>query len=394
MQLTLAMSLRLFASLLLQLFVAAVPGAIARTISWSGYSWDVRPPGTGEPGPNTWSDSSDNVRVEGSDLVLSIVQDRFGRWTSAEIDNRRHLGYGTYRWVVATDLSALDANEVLGLFTYTDSGPSHNEIDIESSHWGHLSSPTGSVTVWQNADLGLSEQRNFDYSNRPPYVNQFTWAPGSIRFVVTDATGRTLFDSTIDTGVPVPSTEVPVINYWRFDNVAPVGVRTIRISSFTWAPLGQTLPPATNPGGSRNVLGAPPSAPTRGRWECAIGDSAAAVGGKPAAPPVSVSMTMRPNRFTTVASRRHSVLQWSATGAANLELIIDRRIRGRRFVRIGTVRRTVHDGRGRISIWRKLGTYPIMPGTYGVRLKAGATSVRCAPRRFLITIERTGAIAR
>ena len=376
----------MFAPLLLQLFVAAVPCAIARTISWSGYRWDVRSPGTGEPGPNRWSDSSENVRVEGSDLVLSIVQDRFGRWTSAEIDSRRHLGYGTYRWVVATDLSALDANEVLGLFTYGGSGPSNNEIDVEASHWGHRSSPTGSATVWQNAELGLSEERSFGYSDRPPYVNQFTWAPGSIRFVVTDATGRTLFDSTIAKGVPVPSTEVPVINYWRFGNVAPVGVRTMRISSFTWAPLGQTLPPATNGGRGRNVLGAPP----RGRWECAIGDSGAAVGGKPAASHVSVSMTMRPNRFTTVASRRHSVLQWSATGAADLELIIERRVRGRRFVRIGTVRRTVHVGRGRISLWRKLGTYPITPGTYGVRLKSGATPVRCAPKRFLITIERTG----
>ena len=94
--------------------------------------------------------------------------------------------------------------------------------------------------------------------------------------------------------------------------------------------------------------------------------------------------------FTTLASRRHSVLQWSATGAADLELIIERRVRGRRFVRIGTVRRTVHVGRGRISLWRKLGTYPITPGTYGVRLKSGATPVRCAPKRFLITIERTG----
>jgi hypothetical protein len=46
-------------------------------------------------------------------------------------------------------------------------------------------------------------------------------------------------------GVPVPSTEVPVINYWRFNNVAPIGVRTMRISSFAWAPLGQSLPAAT-----------------------------------------------------------------------------------------------------------------------------------------------------
>ena len=36
--------------LLLQLWVPTVSGAVARTISWSGYSWDVRLPGTGEAG--------------------------------------------------------------------------------------------------------------------------------------------------------------------------------------------------------------------------------------------------------------------------------------------------------------------------------------------------------
>ena len=55
-------------------------------------------------------------------------------------------------------------------------------------------------------------------------------------------------------------------------------------------------------------------------------------------------------------------------------MIIERRVRGRRFVRVGTVRRTVHIGRGRISIWRRLGKYPIRPGTYGIRLKSGRDS--------------------
>ena len=67
--------------------------------------------------------------------------------------------------------------------------------------------------MWQNAELGLSEQRSFGYSDRPPYVNRFTWSPGSIRFLVSDATGTTPFRWTISEVVPVPSTEVPVINY-------------------------------------------------------------------------------------------------------------------------------------------------------------------------------------
>jgi hypothetical protein len=129
------------------------------------------------------------------------------------------------------------------MFTYGGSDPSNNEIDIEPSHWGGMSNPSGSATVWQNANAGLSEERDFSYSSHPPYVNQFTWSPGRIDYLITDATGATLFAWTVTTGVPTPSTEVPVINYWRFNNVAPSSVRTMRISSFAWAPLGQSLPP-------------------------------------------------------------------------------------------------------------------------------------------------------
>ena len=254
--------------LLLLLFVQflMVRAAVvqARTIAWSGYTWDVRPTsGPQAPGPNDWADSAANVQVQGSELLLSIVQDSSGNWTSAEVDNEQHLGYGTYRWVVDTDLSALDGNEVLGMFTYGGSAPSNNEIDIEPSHWGDLTWPTGSVTVWQNAATGQSIEQAFSYSSHPPYVNEFTWSPGRIDFLITDATGATLFRSTIASGVPTPSTEVPVINYWRYNNVAPAGVRTMRVASFAWAPLGVALPPAGTGGtpAAGPGAGGPGSAP-------------------------------------------------------------------------------------------------------------------------------------
>jgi len=196
----------------------------------------LRSAGWGGPGPNFWSDSSANVRVAGAELVLSIVKDSSGHWTSAEVENQRHLGYGSYRWVVATDLSALDANEVLGMFTYGSSKPSVNEIDIEPSHWGDLAWPTGSAAVWQNAHTRVQESRTFSYSSQPPYVNQFTWAPGRVTFLVTDATGAQLLNWTVTTGVPTPSTEVPIINYWRFHNTPPASVRSIHIASFSWVP--------------------------------------------------------------------------------------------------------------------------------------------------------------
>ena len=215
--------------------LGAVPSAAtARTVAWSGYAWDVRPPGVGAPGPNRWSDAPAAARVDGSDLVLS--NGRAGGGTGVELDNRTHLGYGTYRWVVASDLTRFDAHDVLGLFTYGGSDPSHNEIDIEPARWGRPFAPTGSVTVWRDAEAGLSRSRSFAFSARPPYVLQFTWEPDRVAYLVTDAARRTLLAWTVTKNVPVPSTEVPVVNLWRFGGRAPARTRTVRLTSFSWLP--------------------------------------------------------------------------------------------------------------------------------------------------------------
>ncbi len=213
-------------------FVGLVRCADARTIEWSGYTWDVRSQGLSPPGPNVWSDSETNVSVDGGELVLSIVKDGSGTWTSAQVDNRQHLGYGTYRWVVNSDLSTIDAHDVLGLFTWGDAPPSNNEIDIEAARWGNLAWPSGSGTVWQDSATRERWSRSFSFSDKPPYVAQFTWEPGQVTYRITDATGAVLFGQTVTAGVPVPSVEVPVINYWRFENQAPAAPRSMRIRSF------------------------------------------------------------------------------------------------------------------------------------------------------------------
>jgi hypothetical protein len=373
----------------------------ARTISWSGYNWDVRPAGTAQqPGPNDWSDSTANVRVQGSDLLLSIVKNSAGHWTSAEVDNQRHLGYGTYQWVVATDLSGLDANEVLGMFTYGGASPSNNEIDIEPSHWGNMANPDGSATVWQNANAGLSEERDFNYSSHPPYVNQFTWSPGRIDYLITDATGATLLAWTVTTGVPTPSTEVPITNYWRYQNVAPAGPRTMRISSFAWVPLGQSPPPVTNPpgtgsgspgpggpdpGASPPAQPAPSSTPTPStqpagaRLVCVIGDARSGRA-------VRLSVTMQPSRFPIASFGRDGVLSWRATGATSLDLIIRRWVRGAGYTRMGALQRSVRSGAGRIRLPRRLAGRHFGRGRFSLGVTAGARPVRCAPGRFVFMV--------
>src|SRR3954447_13625742 len=322
---------RVILQLLLLLGLAAPATAVARTISWSGYRWDVRPTGVGGPGANLWSDSPAGVHTDGSDLVLSTVRDASGCWTSAEVDSRRHLGYGTYRWIVASDLSGLDAGEVLGLFTYGGSAPSNNEIDIEASHWGHPAWPSGSVTVWQDAAAERSRSMSFRYSNRPPYVNQFTWEPGRVSYLVTDAAGAVLLDRVVTRGVPRPSTEVPVINYWRYGRTRPRGRRSMRISSFTWIPPGGDVTPP--------LIGglAVPSA-----WEAADGAS-----GEGASAPGCVRVALSPRRFSAAHG---TTIRWMATVKARLGMRIERRSAGRRFITVRALDRTVRRGDRRVRI--------------------------------------------
>ena len=404
---SLSLSRRIFLIplLALQLMLAIAATSAARTITWSGYNWDVRPAGTAQaPGPNDWSDSSANVQVQGSDLLLSIVKDSSGNWASSEVDNQQHLGYGTYRWVVDTDLSALDANEVLGMFTYGGSAPSNNEIDIEPSHWGSLSYMTGSATVWQNADAGVSEEHGFNYSSHPPYVNQFTWAPGRVDYLITDAAGATLFAWTVTSGVPTPSTEVPMINYWRFNNIAPASVRTVRIASFAWAPPGQTLPPVKNlpaasppplgpggpaagrPGGSGSSSATAPAAARAPRVSCTLAPQRTRSSRVGRRRQVKFTLTMPAGRFLRAGLARDGVFDWRATGFARLELIIRRSTRGHGFIRAGALLRSAYRGAGVFHLPPSLGGHSMGPGTYSVQPRASGWSTRCTPGRLRFTV--------
>ena len=339
--------------LVVQLMLPTVSTAGARTISWSGYTWDIRGAGFGGPGPNHWSDSEANVHIDGTDLVLSIVPDSSGLWTSAEVANQHHLGYGAYRWIVASDLSTLDANEVLGLFTYGGPSPSNNELDIEASHWGDTSWPTGSATVWQDAAAWRHRVKTFRYSDRPPYVNQFTWAPGRVSYLVTDATGATLFRWTVKRGVPTPSSEVPRINHWLSRGEAPTRARSMRISSFTWIPLGldATPPPLTGAGSA-------------GAGHC-------------------LRLAMRPRRFAVGGPQRGSVLRWRATARTAVRLVVKRRLR-RRAVAVGSLERVVPRGAGHMRLPGRVAGRTLRPGRYLLIVRVAG----CAASTLRFTVLR------
>jgi hypothetical protein len=120
------------------------------SLSFSHHTWRVKDSGHGKagPGPNYFNRSNAAVDAQGR-LHLRISGRRGdggnsgAGWACAEVYAARALGFGRYRWVLDTSLSAgfggvaadggMDPNVVLGLFLYKDDS---HELDIEFSRWG------------------------------------------------------------------------------------------------------------------------------------------------------------------------------------------------------------------------------------------------------------------
>src|SRR5258708_6940788 len=103
------------------------------TVTFSGMSWEVKS-SSGRVGPGSNYFSGENVLVDEQGRLHLRIAMRDGHWACAEVIGGDSLGYGTYKFDVA-DTSSLDANAVLGLFTWDSAARQHHyrEIDVEVS---------------------------------------------------------------------------------------------------------------------------------------------------------------------------------------------------------------------------------------------------------------------
>jgi hypothetical protein len=214
---------------LLALGVASAPAQAAkpsppqppREIQFSGYTWLVKDSGGAKwgPGPNVFSPSTDNVWVDPAGrLHLKIVKSG-SQWRSAEVISKASFGYGTYRWTLASDVSSLDPQVTLGMFTWHDTSAdyAHREIDIEVARWGNASNPTNAQFVVQPYDLG---GHTFRYTVPPavPSTHEFTWRESSVGFL--SGTTSWLFGDAA--AVPRAGGENARMNLWLFRGRAPL----------------------------------------------------------------------------------------------------------------------------------------------------------------------------
>ncbi|MBL8006561.1 MAG: hypothetical protein JNJ56_03460 [Ignavibacteria bacterium] len=187
-----------------------------RFISWSGFLWCVRSSNETKcyPGPNYYSGSSDNVRVDSSgDLHLRITK-RNGKFYCAELFTVEAVSYGLYTFYVTGRLDTLDRNIVAGIFTWNDKNcltNANSEIDIEFTRWGKEGNPDVIEYSVQPANGGNETERftswplQYTGNNTVHFMN---WTPNLIYW--SSYKGHTN-----------PPSENDLISYWSFNTNNP-----------------------------------------------------------------------------------------------------------------------------------------------------------------------------
>jgi hypothetical protein len=222
------------ASILFTLWSAA--GVAQNTITFAGIDWYVRN-GTGGPGPNHWSSSSNNVWVDANGYLHLKIRKAGGIWYCSEVFAQQSFGHGEYRFYVASNVENYDRNLVVGLFTYLDidgdglieSSAGDGEIDIEFSRWNNASNVAGWYTV-QPPPYTSSNQQSFALNLTGDYsTHKFIWSDSAIFFQSYHGHYDTLPSQSYlikewtytGSSNPQAGSELLHINFWLFNGNQP-----------------------------------------------------------------------------------------------------------------------------------------------------------------------------
>lgn len=116
--------------------VGSLPPNPTKPLHFSGYDWKVRTVSADRGGVNNLYDG-DNAWTDASGALHLRISKKSGRWTCAQVELARSLGYGTYV-VVMRDTSHLEPPVVLSMHTFDEWGGDeyYREMGIEISRWG------------------------------------------------------------------------------------------------------------------------------------------------------------------------------------------------------------------------------------------------------------------
>jgi len=242
------------------IFAQAVASAVVtrtypgpRWLSFSGYDWWVKastdPLG---PGPNYFSDSTNNIWLDGQGQLHLRITNRSNQWQCAELVSARTFGYGSYRFQLASPVDNLNRNAVLGLFTWSDDPAyAYREIDLECTRLGNATDTNNAQFVVQPYFLTGHLARIAVPAGQTNAALLFTWETNRVSFQSqrgsfspNPSPANVISNWTYSLTVPQTGDENVRINLWLMNGVAPSDTNEVEvvISSFQFMPLGAPQP--------------------------------------------------------------------------------------------------------------------------------------------------------
>jgi hypothetical protein len=234
----LAVSVAIAALTMASLVAAGKPGYPDKVV-WNGATWTVKTSRSAVgPGPNLFDKANVSVDSQGN-LRLRVARNAAGQWSCAEAIGPAAYGYGTYTFELASPVTGLDPNVVLGLFTWSDRAQQANrEIDIEFAKWGNAADPTDAQFVVQPYNL-QNHMYRFVAPTSTTSTHVFEWRAGQITWRSFNGDG-TLRDAYSYSGSDVPTSrdERVRLNLWLFQGRAPANGQPVEVvvKRFTHTP--------------------------------------------------------------------------------------------------------------------------------------------------------------
>jgi hypothetical protein len=221
-----------------------IDNALATTVQFSGYTWNVKDGLNLGPGPNNWN--KNNVWVDANGFLhLKISKNSAtGKWDCAEVSTQQTFGFGKWQYWVEGRIDQMDKNVVLGLFNYSGND-GFDEMDIEWARWGNRRYPNCNYTVWP-AQQGF---KNFSFTKEVALsgastTQRFTRTSSNVVFqslqgFVDDNSNQLATATCTNPPNSISTLAMPAfINLWLFQGRAPSDKKSVEIiiHKFTYTP--------------------------------------------------------------------------------------------------------------------------------------------------------------
>ncbi|MBZ4192143.1 glycoside hydrolase family 16 protein [Niabella beijingensis] len=206
------------------------PSSSPRVITFAGHEWEVKSSAKEKlgPGPNYFSDSEENVWVDGTGRLHLRITYRNGKWLCAGITLLKSFSYGRYVFEMGSRTDTLDKNIVGGLFTYKNDT---QEIDIEFSKWSVTGNIDAQFAVQPSNRTGNKKRFYLDQDSDVT-THWFNWQQDRIDFAsyygaMTDTAATNTIQKWTYTGndIPPDTDEKVKINLWLFKGVPPSNLK-------------------------------------------------------------------------------------------------------------------------------------------------------------------------